>query len=357
MLTCEEVKNLLSAYYDGELGVAAQQQVAEHLASCESCREELKQLKSLSAAFETLTFPEADKAFRSSLHERLEAETKKNRPLGWRTMWKDMRTYATIAACLVLTIGIYAAVGNNSVQPPVTGPVSSPAAGTDLQPPSDVEIIPAQPEGDTSTAAPTDGATDAGQDPSDAPSVPKIAQGDTGANTNMQQEPQQESAVPEVPSASQTTTSPMPIEPPAETTAPNTEEPRGTVKEVPAATATPDVGIPRPGANNTGGGEPDVAATGGGDPNAFSVEPNASVTTVASFKLKDAALYDQVVALLGSFGSVTESEGRIEARVLDVNFESCLAALRSLNGLQETGSITTEGDSSGHCYIQIDTKN
>ena len=29
MLSCEEVKNLLSAYYDGELGVAAQQQVAE----------------------------------------------------------------------------------------------------------------------------------------------------------------------------------------------------------------------------------------------------------------------------------------------------------------------------------------
>lgn len=356
MLTCEEVKNLLSAYYDGELGVAAQQQVAEHLASCESCREELKQLKSLSAAFHTLTFPEADKAFCSSLHERLEAEAKKNRPLGWRTMWKDMRTYATIAACLVLTIGIYAAVSNNSVQPPVTGPVSPPEAGTDL-PPSDVEIIPAQPEENTSIVAPTDGATDAGQQPSDVPSAPKIAQGDTGADTNIQQEPQQESAVPEVPSASQTTTSPMPIEPPAETTAPNTEEPRGTVKEVPAATATPDVGIPRPGANNTGGGEPDVAATGGGDPNAFSVEPNESVTTVASFKLKDAALYDQVVALLGSFGSVTESEGQIEARVLDVNFESCLAALRSLNGLQETGSITTEGDSSGHCYIQIDTKN
>ena len=356
MLTCEEVKNLLSAYYDGELGVAAQQQVAEHLASCESCREELKQLKSLSAAFHTLTFPEADKAFCSSLHERLEAEAKKNRPLGWRTMWKDMRTYATIAACLVLTIGIYAAVSNNSVQPPVTGPVSPPEAGTDL-PPSDVEIIPAQPEENTSIVAPTDGATDAGQQPSDVPSAPKIAQGDTGADTNIQQEPQQESAVPEVPSASQTTTSPMPIEPPAETTAPNTEEPRGTVKEVPAATATPDVGIPRPGANNTGGGEPDVAATGGGDPNAFSVEPNASVTTVASFKLKDAALYDQVVALLGSFGSVTESEGRIEARVLDVNFESCLTALRSLDGLQETGSITKEGDSSGHCYIQIDTKN
>lgn len=355
MLTCEEVKNLLSAYYDGELGVAAQQQVAEHLASCESCREELKQLKSLSAAFHTLTFPEADKAFCSSLHERLEAEAKKNRPLGWRTMWKDMRTYATIAACLVLTIGIYAAVSNNSVQPPVTGPVSPPEAGTDL-PPSDVEIIPAQPEENTSIVAPTDGATDAGQQPSDVPSAPKIAQGDTGADTNIQQEPQQESAVPEVPSASQTTTSPMPIEPPAETTVPNTEEPKGTVKEVPAATATPDAGITQPGANNTGGGEPDVAATGG-DPGAYSVEPNESVTTVASFKLKDAALYDQVVALLGSFGSVTESEGQIEARVLDVNFESCLAALRSLNGLQETGSITTEGDSSGHCYIQIDTKN
>lgn len=157
------------------------------------------------------------------------------------------------------------------------------------------------------------------------------------------------------PDAGQVTV-PVPTDTPAETTVPNTEEPKGTVKEVPAATATPDAGITQPGANNTGGGEPDVAATGG-DPGAYSVEPNESVTTVASFKLKDAALYDQVVALLGSFGSVTESEGQIEARVLDVNFESCLAALRSLNGLQETGSITTEGDSSGHCYIQIDTKN
>lgn len=356
MLTCEEVKNLLSAYYDGELGVAAQQQVAEHLASCESCREELKQLKSLSAAFETLTFPEADKAFRSSLHERLEAETKKNRPLGWRTMWKDMRTYATIAACLVLTIGIYAAVGNNSVQPPVTGPVSSPAAGTDLQPPSDVEIIPAQPEGDTSTAAPTDGATDAGQNPSDAPSVPKIAQGDTGANTNMQQEPQQEPATVAEPDAGQATV-PVPTEAPAETTIPNTEEPKGIVKEVPTATATPDSNAGQSGANNVGGTNPGSTIEEPGSPDTLTIDPNASAATVASFKLKDAALYDQVVALLGSFGSVTESEGQIEARVLDVNFESCLAALRSLNGLQETGSITTEGDSSGHCYIQIDTKN
>ena len=38
MLSCDETKNLLSAYYDGELGVAAASEVAEHLDSCEECR-------------------------------------------------------------------------------------------------------------------------------------------------------------------------------------------------------------------------------------------------------------------------------------------------------------------------------
>lgn len=82
MLSCEDVKNLLSAYYDGELGVAAQQQVAEHLAACEACREEYEQLKALSGAFGALTFPESDKAFRAGLHERLETEAKKTEPSG-----------------------------------------------------------------------------------------------------------------------------------------------------------------------------------------------------------------------------------------------------------------------------------
>lgn len=45
MLSCEDVKNLLSAYYDGELGVAAQQQVAEHLAACEACGRNMNSLR------------------------------------------------------------------------------------------------------------------------------------------------------------------------------------------------------------------------------------------------------------------------------------------------------------------------
>lgn len=352
MLTCEEVKNLLSAYYDGELGVAAQQQVAEHLASCESCREELKQLKSLSSAFDTLAFPEADKAFRSSLHERLEAEARKNKTFRWSTMWKDMRTYATVAACLVLTIGIYAAVGNHSVQPPVTGPVSSPMAEGPTAS-ADAGFIPEEP--DKASAGQTDGgdAALAQQTPPGSSTVPKTAKG--GRDTTVGQQPNQEPAVTTAPDTGYVT-EPVPTVSPEQTPTPYTDEPHNTVKEIPTETNAPSGGNGQQPNENTGGTAP--TATGGGEnPDTLTVDPRANVTTVVSFKLQDAALYNQVVELLGSFGTVTESEGQIEAKVLDSNFKSCVTALRAMEGVQETGSITKEGDSSGHDYVQVDTKN
>lgn len=347
MLTCEEVKNLLSAYYDGELGVAAQQQVAEHLASCESCREELKQLKSLSAAFDTLAFPEADKAFRSSLHERLEAEARKNKTFRWSTMWKDMRTYATVAACLVLTIGIYAAVGNHSVQPPVTGPVSSPAAERPTAS-ADADFIPAEPDNTPAGQTDSGDAALAQQTPPGSSAAPKTAQ--NGTDAAAKREPKQEPAVTAVPDTGYVA-EPVPTVSPEQTIAPYTDEPHGAVKEIPAETPAPSGGNSQPPDENMDSNK------GGGSPDTLTVDPKANVTTVASFKLQDAALYNQVVELLGSFGTVTESEGQIEAKVLDSNFKACVTALRAMEGVQETGSITKEGDSSGHDYVQVDTKN
>ena len=47
-MKCSEIQELLSAYFDHELGEPAHNDVEEHLKQCEKCSEELEGFKSLS---------------------------------------------------------------------------------------------------------------------------------------------------------------------------------------------------------------------------------------------------------------------------------------------------------------------
>ena len=108
MLSCDETKNLLSAYYDGELGVAAAEQVAQHLCSCDKCQKALDDLGFVSSTFNEIDFPILDDAFKASLHEKLVKTQKILKPKN--NLYKTIRPYIAVAACLVLVVGIYAAV-------------------------------------------------------------------------------------------------------------------------------------------------------------------------------------------------------------------------------------------------------
>ena len=45
IMNCEEARALFSEFYDGELNQEIAQAVKEHLADCQECREEYKNLK------------------------------------------------------------------------------------------------------------------------------------------------------------------------------------------------------------------------------------------------------------------------------------------------------------------------
>ena len=122
MLSCEQAKNLLSAYYDGELGVAAANEVAEHLESCEQCRKDYEDMSLLSSAFLRLKPPEIDEKFRASLSEKLADISKNKKPKGFGVWAMKMRPYIAAAACFVLVVGVYAAVHKGQVLTNTTTP-------------------------------------------------------------------------------------------------------------------------------------------------------------------------------------------------------------------------------------------
>lgn len=346
MLSCEDVKNLLSAYYDGELGVAAQQQVAEHMAACEACREEYEQLKALSGAFGALTFPESDKAFRAGLHERLETEAKKNRTVRFGTVWRDMRTYAAVAACLVLTVGIYAAVKNNSVQPYPQPAAPNPQmeayenkaavlpSGDILAPSEETaspETIPEQKIADSEGISASPKTTN----PLQASPSPNPAQDGAASGQG------QASAPTPTPAAELVAPTPQQTNMPHATSEPRTETPEVRQEPPPENTGA---------GADTPSGETDPHA-GGNSSGVLAVNNSGQTTT--KFTMTDKNIYDSVAELLGSFGTVTVTDTSIQVKVLSANYNACLAALRSVQGLQEADTIVVEGEESGHCIIQI----
>lgn len=66
--------NQLHAYHDGELNEAAQEQVKQHLLTCQGCRDELSQLVSLSRLLEENLAFEISPATVAALHERVDRQ-------------------------------------------------------------------------------------------------------------------------------------------------------------------------------------------------------------------------------------------------------------------------------------------
>lgn len=91
--TCEQVRERLSAWLDGELDAAERREVAAHLEACPGCRGELAVLSRLDAALGTLTSP-----LPPQLPEKVLEHLRPRRRYWWQSL--------AMAASLVLGIAL-----------------------------------------------------------------------------------------------------------------------------------------------------------------------------------------------------------------------------------------------------------
>lgn len=106
-MTCEAIKNLMSAYIDKDLNDIEKTAFEKHIAQCGECREEYKLLLEMVLECNSIEEAELPENFREELHEKLTAEKAKktgfiNR-IG-KNKWKAAA--GLVAAVLVVAIGI-----------------------------------------------------------------------------------------------------------------------------------------------------------------------------------------------------------------------------------------------------------
>lgn len=108
-MNCHEVQKLLSAYYDGELPDEFRSAVAEHLAGCSTCAQELAGFKKLSVMAHGLRTPEPP----AHIWSRIEAQLAGDAAIAPQSKHaKRYGTYAAVAAIaaavlIAVSIGIY----------------------------------------------------------------------------------------------------------------------------------------------------------------------------------------------------------------------------------------------------------
>ncbi len=74
-MNCEEIKNRLSEYLDGELDERESKLVGDHLENCPGCAEELAGLKEYFKSIDSLEKAEPPPDFLRQVHARLEGQS------------------------------------------------------------------------------------------------------------------------------------------------------------------------------------------------------------------------------------------------------------------------------------------
>jgi anti-sigma factor RsiW len=104
-MECQEVKEQLSAWLDGELDAPAGAALAAHLKGCAACRQEWRELTALDAALSRLAAPVP-----TGLAEKVLARTRPPRRQAW---WQSV----ALAACLVLGVTLGGTMATVFYQP------------------------------------------------------------------------------------------------------------------------------------------------------------------------------------------------------------------------------------------------
>ncbi len=365
MLSCKEVKDLLSAYYDGELGVAASKQIEEHLDVCADCRRELEDIERLSGEIKSLEFPAGDEAFAASLSAALASQVQKSKK-NPGSIWYKMRPYAAVAACFVIAAGIYTAqlrgyiIPNNTVEPVKVGdaentPAPAKIANENINTDENVDKVSEKTPEPTakvvtdylSRLMPEEQNKNENSKPAPTPVMRNISE-DKTADTDA-------GSVEEY-------TEPADVSAPAEETAlpsapPDTNE--ETITSVPEATPIPAAGYSTTegssgggpvASGGSGGGASAMPAGGGGGGSSSGATAIGSGITVR-FKLVDAAQKDKVHSILSNYGNVSEGDGYMKVRVLAANYDAALATVRSIGALSE---LSVSGESGAYGFIEIE---
>ena len=115
-MTCEEVRELLSSYIDGELDPNTRDALETHIKSCRECEAELAGLRHTVEMLKSLEEVEVPETFRASLMEKVREAVPARAP-GFASRFKNMfstgprRALALAAAALVLVVAINSALG------------------------------------------------------------------------------------------------------------------------------------------------------------------------------------------------------------------------------------------------------
>lgn len=350
MLSCDETENLLSAYYDGELGVAAAQQVEQHLASCKSCKAKLEDMNLLKSAVKIIDFPDADEKFQKALHERLEMSASSLRPNRFGKIFKIIRPYAAAAACVVLAAGIYTAADRGYLSPKTPIPVTdehtmtviSPALPDNTGSNAENEI---QTEADNTVRGKVVSGT----------ADPKTVRESVSSNVSEKNDDGNtaESAKPADSRIAEDTKNVAEADVPdnmATDEQSALSEPQARESYVPSESSAVNSGEAQPDGEKAVLASSFSAGGGCGGDSAKSAEPEVSVTV--TFVLEDSTKRDYVEEILGRYGVVEVGVESIRVRVLSANLEACVATLRAIDGVSELGSAKTDGDGE-HSYVQV----
>lgn len=101
-MNCNEIKDMLSLYIDGELDENEKKAIEEHLRICESCRNELEQYQKIINMLQNLIEEEPPIGYCKRLHEKL-LKAKQQKKVSTRSRWVK---YGSIAAAFVLVISV-----------------------------------------------------------------------------------------------------------------------------------------------------------------------------------------------------------------------------------------------------------
>jgi anti-sigma factor RsiW len=101
MISCEQAKDHLGAYYDGECDESLRQELASHLASCSGCRHALDEWVLLSSR----VFSQEERKAPPYLWTRVLAgiEAQERQPAAW---WLEWRWMARVTMAASLFIGL-----------------------------------------------------------------------------------------------------------------------------------------------------------------------------------------------------------------------------------------------------------
>jgi anti-sigma factor RsiW len=112
-MTCNETKNLLNAYVDGELDSAGSIGVEAHVQACPSCLADVENLHALASSIQNgMLRYEAPRQLKRNVHASIRAANPETRSTSWN--WRWAAAFATALVILLVVWGLNRQQANSS---------------------------------------------------------------------------------------------------------------------------------------------------------------------------------------------------------------------------------------------------